>query len=319
MDSSDLSAILAKHQDVAGVSVAISYDFSTIKSVSAGYACLKRREPLTTRHYLQCASLSKTIAAAFAIEYFSKRGIPMSTSVNSLLAAYSSSWLICLPPDNSTAIYSPDSVTLAMLVNHTALGMHYVYGIPMSHPTPSPMQLLDGSCKNYGYDALYLLRRPGESFAYSGGGFIVLQLLLETMESKPIQEITQDFLNRVGLREFTFSHENIDGKSYAMGHLSRSKQVQPDDGGRLKFSPFAAGAVCTPESLLAFLMNIAKAYNSFSDNEDHGISRQTARLMLGESGLLDLGAVEFMRAKVGLGVFVATAGPNKIMLHQVSH
>ena len=45
--------------------------------------------------------------------------------------------------------------------------------------------------------------------------------------------------------------------------------------------------------------------------------QRTARLMLG--GAQDLGAVDFMRAEVGLGVFVARAGPNRVMLHQAAN
>ena len=47
------------------------------------------------------------------------------------------------------------------------------------------------------------------------------------------------------------------------------------------------------------------------------ISPATAGLMLGPQSLVDLGCMDFMRSKMGLGVFVATAGPNKLMLHQV--
>ena len=52
--------------------------------------------------------------------------------------------------------------------------------------------------------------------------------------------------------------------------------------------------------------------------------------MLGDAALLDLGSLDFMRAKVGLGVFVAqagtldwyaryTLGPNRLMLHQAAN
>ena len=39
-----------------------------------------------------------------------------------------------------------DEVRLKHLVNHTSLGMHYVYGIPVSRPggMPSPRELLEG-------------------------------------------------------------------------------------------------------------------------------------------------------------------------------
>ena len=36
-------------------------------------------------------------------------------------------------------------------------------------------------------------------------------------------------------------------------------------------------------------------------------------------GAVDLGAVDFMRASIGLGVFVARAGANRLMLHQAAN
>jgi hypothetical protein len=66
-------------------------------------------EPLTTAHCMQIASESKTVAAAFATQYFAGKGIAMSAPVNALLAAAGSKWRIELPPagapasDNATA------------------------------------------------------------------------------------------------------------------------------------------------------------------------------------------------------------------------
>jgi len=99
------------------------------------------------------------------------------------------------------------------------------------------------------------------------------------------------------------------------GHTGFAAIHQPNDGGRLKFPPLAAGALCTPTSLLTFLCHLAYAYENPSGSG--GISHGTAVAMLGDDALIDRGAVNFMRAKVGLGVFVAQAGDNKVMLHQV--
>ena len=105
--------------------------------------------------------------------------------------------------------FEADDVTLAMLVNHTALGMHYVFGFPIQFYSDEvqPIHLLEGSglAALYGYKKLLLEKKPGSKFSYSGGGFVVLQYLLEELEKKPIEEITRDFLDGCGLTDFSFS------------------------------------------------------------------------------------------------------------------
>lgn len=319
-----LQAALDRHVNVAGVSVGLIENYA-VRGASAGYARVSTEELLSPHHYLEAASLSKTVATAFAIEYFRKRGVDFETaSVNSLLEAANSPWRITLPPSTSTGTNEhhrsewPSKVTLAMLVNHTALGMHYVYGIPLDvcqkvlHPS---LQLLDGTHEEaYGYKPLYVEREPGSAFAYSGGGFITLQHLIECTEGgkKTIEEITRPWLDAVGLRDFTFSNTS---NYCAFGHLTRRKEVP---GGRMAFPAFAAGALCTPAALATFLSLLARAYQGKEDLSAW-LSSETAKLMLGDSSLQDRGAVDFMRAKVGLGVFVATAGDNKFILHQAAN
>ncbi len=284
----DLSALLQKHSKVPGASIAIINDHK-VTSVVAGLARVKTNEEFTPEHFVQCASLSKTVASAFALEYFASKGIETTMSVNELLRSINAKWQIkCSANLNDVS----NEVTLAMLVNHTALGMHYVYGIPLSSTMPTPLELIDGSSKNYGYESLLLERLPGTKFAYSGGGFVVLQYLLETMEQSSIDVITRDFLDRCGLKDFTFTQLNSPITTrFAHGHLTPEKEVTP-----LAFPPLAAGGLCTPTALATFLCHLSLAYSNAEGSG--GISQRTARRMLGEEALLDLGAKEFMGAKV---------------------
>lgn len=303
----DLAAVLRKHPQVPGASIAL-INGGKVQPVCTGFARVSAREAFTPNHFMQCASLSKTVAAAFAIDFFGERGIDMEASVNRLLQTYSSSWII-----ESRCGANADTVTLAMLVNHTALGMHYVYGIPLTEITPSPVELLDGRGAKYRYQPLFLERAPGSSFSYSGGGFVVLQHLIELMEQAPVEQVTRRYLDHCGLADFTFVqlHGPLQAK-YAYGHLNPASEVAP-----LAFPPFAAGGLCTPTALATFLQNLTHAYHDPSGAGS--ISHRAARRMLGEATLQDLGAMDFMGAKIGLGVFVATAGPNKIMLHQAAN
>ena len=163
-----LEALCQKHH-VTGVSVAMllpdrggSGD-GVVQTMCAGSA---RREggggadrdpgvaaaevPMTSATWLQIASLSKTLGTAFALEVFAARGIdPATTRVNALLGTLGVDWR--LEDDDAlmmaTATSCADAVTLAQLVNHTALGMHYVPGVPLSRDggMPAARALLEGA------------------------------------------------------------------------------------------------------------------------------------------------------------------------------
>ena len=258
--STKLSSILKNYPDVPGVSVGLVNNYE-ILGISTGYARLSSGEQISPNHYMQCASLSKTIASVFAFEFFSKRGISMDCSVNYLLEQNRASWRIEVSPESGLSQMSADSVSLMMLLNHTALGMHYVYGIPLNDTFPPVEKLINGYYKDiYRYQKLYLERIPGRKFAYSGGGFLVMQYLLETMSGQPIDILMRPFLDELGLNEITFSHYNKHGIKYAFGHFDRDREVQPHDGGRLAFPPLAAGAFCTPRALASFLSQLSEAY-----------------------------------------------------------
>lgn len=80
---------------------------------------------------------------------------------------------------------------------------------------------------------------------------------------------------------------------------------------------FVAGGLCTSQCLVKFLTHLALAFDRLEGSA--GISHNTAVTMLGSESLVDLGCLDFMRSKMGIGVFVAVAGPNKIMLHQAAN
>lgn len=273
--SSDLSAVLSKHKEVPGATIAVICN-NQVQSFVSGYARLRTKEAFTDQHYIQCASLSKTIAAAFAHEYFHAREISMTTSVNELLRSINSPWLITSAADAFIA----DDVTLAMLVNHTALGMHYVYGIPLSDAVPTPLELINGSAQSYGYEFLRLERPAGTSFSYSGGGFVVMQFLLESMEGRPIDDICRPFLDGCGLRrDFTFTQLRAPpGTAFAFGHKFDAASGGDGEVPALAFPPLAAGALCTPSALATFLCHLGEAYHSVQGSGS--ISHRTALHML---------------------------------------
>lgn len=267
--------------------------------------------PMMPDTWLEVASLSKTIAAAFMLEYFAARGTSLDTPVNEVLAEAGSSYRLQSAPGCPEDW--AERVLLKQLVDHTGLGMHYVKGVPRTSPLPPVLDLLQGHhSDDFGYQRLLVDKEPGMRFGYSGGGFLVLQHLLESLENRPIADITREFFDACGMRDFSFCQEDISGTTYADGYMDDGNMVP---GGRYQFPPLAAGGLGTTKALANFFCHVVRAYNDASVTGP--ISHETARSMLDSA--CDKGSMAFMSALMGMGVFVVQAGPNRVAVHQAAN
>mmetsp|Transcript_14782 Transcript_14782/g.23309 ORF Transcript_14782/g.23309 Transcript_14782/m.23309 type:complete len:449 (-) Transcript_14782:148-1494(-) len=326
-----LNSLLDKY-GVAGVSIAVirpnrdpysksASGTSHIVTQAAGLASRSPEIPMFDSTWLEIASLSKTIAAAFMIQYFKGRGKDVTAPVNALLREAGATFQ--MQAAEGMPAEWPEEVTLAQLVNHTGLGMHYVNGVPLSKEMPAVEQLISGTAEKpapYGYASLHMTKKPGTKFNYSGGGFLVLQHLLEVLEKRPIADIMASFLSASGTAvELGLSFaQSLPCKHYAIGYRDNNAGAVED--GRLMFPPLAAGALGTPAALAEWLRQLAVAYKD--PNGCGPIAHDTAIQMLTPGP--DLGSEAFMRALMGLGVFVfevASNGveSNKWMLHQAAN
>jgi malate synthase len=257
----------------------------------------------------ELASLSKTIASAYAMELFRERGIAPGHSVNSLLRELGSPVQLQAAGPG----IDPEQVTIAHLMSHLALGQHYVKGFERSVQMPEVVELIQGTsaAAAAGYPGVRVVNPPGTRFQYSGGGFLVLEHLVERLTGEAADEAIGGFLKRLGLQRTSFSHEPAPGLSVADGFFDSGDRVP---GGRLNFPGFAAGAVGSAEDMALVLRHLEQAYRELEGSS--AISHDTAVQMLFGR---DLGCREFMGCEIGLGVFVIEAGENRLMLHQGSN
>mmetsp|Transcript_19190 Transcript_19190/g.31239 ORF Transcript_19190/g.31239 Transcript_19190/m.31239 type:complete len:423 (-) Transcript_19190:106-1374(-) len=278
-------------------------------AVTEGAASAPAKKLMTDKTFLEIASLSKTVASAFCIEYFNSKSIKLDKPVNELLTELKADFKLVAKAGAPKEWAG--RVLLSHLMDHTGLGMHYVYGIPLKDPMPKPIDLMTGN-KKYGYPVLEVEKEPGTRFNYSGGGFIMLQYIIELMEMRPVEEVMKPFIEKCEMDQFSVTCATVSGKDYAIGYLDDNKQVEGD---RLMFPPYAAGMMGSPASLAKFLMKLGQAYK---DPDCGGpISHETAKQMLNTAS--DKGSQKFMGAGMGLGVFVAKAGENSIALHQAAN
>jgi allantoicase/malate synthase len=253
----------------------------------------------------EIASLSKTLASAFALEFFQQEKISLATPVNLLFAQAGVSFRL-KAIEGAPEVWG-DQVLVKHLMSHLALNMHYVNGVPLTHRMPAIDEFLNGNA-NYQYPAIAVINAPGEKFQYSGAGFIVLEYLIEVISHQSIFELTAVFLQNLGLKHLTFQQQNQPDFSYANGVRVDGSAVED---ARKMFPAFAAGAMGTPLDFHKFLQLIEASYhNPYTTG---AISHDTAVRMLHG---LDRGCMQFMHAHIGLGVFIVEAGANKFMLHQ---
>ena len=270
-----------------------------------------------------------------AIEYFTKLGIDVeTTTVNRLFAERTTSaFRIPKRPKNDEndaeyAAWSADDVTIAHLMSHHALNMHYVNGVPLdvSLPRGGMPPITDFLTGNptYGYVPIHAIHPPGTVFQYSGGGFIVLEHLLEAHSGRNIHELADAFFSALGMANCTFRQWNVDAvaapstagggdgertsRAYAVGRRDDGSVVK---GTRLMFPAFAAGAMSPVAEVVTFLQHLTRAYQTVDGSGP--LSHDTARLMLHG---FDHGCKRFMGCLMGLGAFTCTAGDNQFVIHQ---
>ena len=185
----EIDALIAARGLGGGVSVSLIAPGGEAVDLARGVASPDgdaRGVPLTPAHWMEHASLSKTVASVFATQYYAAKGIPVTASVNGLFAALeaekegSTSGFKLVPKAGCPQAWA-DGVQLRHLMNHTGLGMHYVYGVPLNKPFPPVLELITGQHDVHvglklGYAAIEVDKEPGTAFSYSGGGFLVLQV-----------------------------------------------------------------------------------------------------------------------------------------------
>lgn len=298
----DIEAARLRH-GVHGASVCVLGPGGHVQQVDFGTR--DGTSPVTRDTRFEIASLSKSIAACFAMERLRAAGIPVSAPVNELLARAGSDFRV-----RSLDAAHPewgDRVTVEHLLSHRALNMHYVNGAPAEGALPPVRRLLDGF-EPLGYGPVGAVIEPGSAFRYSGGGFMVLQHLLESMGGAPVHELMAEFLRRLGMDACSFREDALRGVECASGFLDSGAMVA---GGRKLFPAMAAGATATAADVGRFVAALAQADASLDGRGP--ISHDTAvRMLHGTDG----GCRDFMGCLMGLGVFVAECGPNRLAIHQ---
>jgi len=258
-----------KYYNVPGVSVAVIDNGKIEWAKGYGVKETGRNDPVTPETLFQAASISKPVTALSVLRLVDKGILDLDSPVNDKLV----SWKV---PENEFS--EKEKVTLRRLLTHSAgLTVSGFPGYATSEQIPTPVQVLNGE-KPANTPPVRIDMIPGSQWRYSGGGFVVTQLLVADVSGRPFQEyLKTTVLDPLGMNHSTFEQplpRDKEGQA-ASGHQSNGEAVK----GRWHVYPelAAAGLWTTPSDLCRLAIDLQK---SVAGESNKIISRETTGKML---------------------------------------
>ena len=258
-----------KYYNVPGVSVAVIDNGKIDWAKGYGIKETGGNDPVTPETLFQAASISKPVTALGTLQLVEKGILDLDSPVNDKLV----SWKV---PENEFS--EKEKVTLRQLLTHSAgLTVSGFPGYAASEQIPTPVQVLDGE-KPANTPPVRIDMIPGSQWRYSGGGFVVTQLLVADVSGRPFQEYMKTtVLAPLGMTHSTFEQPLPRDKAEqaASGHQANGEVVK----GRWHVYPelAAAGLWTTPSDLCRFAIELQK---SVAGESNKIISQEMAGKML---------------------------------------
>ncbi|MHC4134414.1 MAG: serine hydrolase domain-containing protein [Planctomycetota bacterium] len=241
------------HYHVPGVSIAVVNDFEIEWARGYGVLAVGGDEPVTPDTLFQAASIGKTVVAVAALHVVEEGLLDLDQDVNERLV----SWHV---PENELTAH--EKVTLRRLLSHSAGTNGFGYqGYAQGKTLPTLQQVLDGE-----YPAnsppVRVVSVPGTGYAYSNGGFVIVQQLLMDVTGRPFAQIAaENVLDPAGMTQSTFEvplPSHLAGVA-ARGHWPDGQAIA---GGWHSYPEMGTGASLwtTPSDLARFGIEMMRAY-----------------------------------------------------------
>jgi CubicO group peptidase (beta-lactamase class C family) len=235
---------------VPGVSVAVIHNRKI--EWARGFGVTKiDGAPVTNKTLFQAGSISKPLAALVVLRMVEAGKLNLDVDVNQ----YLKSWKV--PASEFT---QSQPVTLRHLLTHTGgVTVHGFGGYESGSQIPSLTQILDGEAPANS-PPIRVDTPPGSLWRYSGGGYVIVQQLLEDVSNEPFQDLAQDWV---------FKPAKMNSSSYeqplAVSKMQNTAMPYRRDGSLVDGGPHiypertAAGLWTTPTDLLTYAIEVQRA------------------------------------------------------------
>ena len=246
-----------KFYHVPGVSVAFIDHGHVAWARGYGMANVAAHQRVTPDTLFQAASISKSVTAFAALRLVQMGKLNLDEDVNRKLTAWK------VPESEFT---KTEKVTLSRLLSHTAgMTVHGFAGYAAGEPVPTVLQILNGE-KPANNEPIRVARAPGQEFRYSGGGYVIVQLLFTDVTRKPFPDLMRELvLQPVAMTHSTFE-QPLPKTESPNAALPYDEHGEPLAGGWHTYPEMAAaGLWTTAPDLARFALEIEKAYEGQSN------------------------------------------------------
>jgi len=180
---------------IPGAAVAVIENGRVIMARGFGMADVVRKVPVTAATPFNIGSTSKSVSAWGAMRLVDEGKIGLDDPVQQRLTR----WRF---PASS---FPAEGVTLRRLLSHTAgLSVSGYRGWGPDDVIPSLEQSLSGD--DNGAGAVKIVAKPGSGWSYSGGGYTLMQLLLEEVTGRHFADYMRDAVLRpLGMTDSSFA------------------------------------------------------------------------------------------------------------------
>jgi CubicO group peptidase (beta-lactamase class C family) len=177
-----------------GLAVGLVHHGQLVWAAGYGLADPATGQPVTATTRFQAASLSKPLTAWGVLRLVEAGWIGLDEPIVGHLRRWR-------PPPSP---FDADGITVRRLLSHTAgLSVHGYAGQTSERPLPSIAASLSGET-GAGFP-VELLEAPGRRWLYSGGGYSLLQLLVEELTGRPFADYMQaEVLEPLGMTASSF-------------------------------------------------------------------------------------------------------------------
>ncbi len=194
----ELRSIASGHTQrgtVPGLALAVVEDSSAVLVDGFGWANEKERRPMTGATPINVASVSKSVAAWGFLRFCELRSLSLDAPVLSLVPDFS------LPGSRR---FDPDGATIRAVLSHTAgLSTPSAPVFDAGRSLPSVESVLVRGTG--GVSRLELFAPPGIGFSYSGGGYLLMQHVVEKATRGSFARFMADeVLGPVGMTSSSF-------------------------------------------------------------------------------------------------------------------
>ena len=204
---------LIKAVNVHGLAIAIFNKNEVIYKKTFGYKNFVTKAPLQTNTNIYGASLSKAVFAVLVMKLVEEGVIDLDKPLQNYLPKPiyeyrpATKWHDNYIDLKTDTLYK--KITARMCLSHTSGFPNWRWDLPE--------------------EKLRVTRTPGEKYGYSGEGLVYLQVVIEKMTGKTLEELMQQKIFKpLGMQMSSYTWQPAFEKNYSFGHSTTGKILEKD-------------------------------------------------------------------------------------------